>query len=144
MKLKTLSQELRASVFLLASTLLDKHAKHVGSKICQDWSGPEDLKPSRVLTDEQRDVLSYNIEIRNSELRDYEKGFDGLDDEMVAGFALASALTDLGDEIVNMPKVECPVCEKKQAFVWIQKDPHEDKTIIVRDCPDCGAFAQDA
>lgn len=74
------------------ATIMRERGDKVGS---QDWSGSDDLLPSKVFTLEERDTLHQMYEQHNSQMRDYEKGEDFIDDEMMLCYTLEQAILSL-------------------------------------------------
>ena len=97
MSKKPMNKMLRNKVLLLASEILKMHGSIAGGRACQDWSGgqKDPKNPLNTFTPDELDILSYNYELDNSQLEDYEEGYSGMGDEMVASFAIAEALREL-------------------------------------------------
>lgn len=51
---------------------LREHAKYMGSRICQDWSGLKHLSPEFIFSPQERDVLNHIFEQYNSNMQDYD------------------------------------------------------------------------
>lgn len=101
MKKLEMNDDLKLKVLKLASEICSMNGSEAGGRCCQDWSGDEKLNPSKYLTKEERKVVSYNYEIHNSGLSDYDEEYDGLHDEMVASFSIAEMLRDMIKEVEN-------------------------------------------
>ena len=93
--MRDINKELMIKIINMSSELLRMHAEVVGERICQDWSGRESMTPSKFFSKDELDVISYNYELQNSNLEDYEEGVDFLDDEMVLSFAMSTCLSTL-------------------------------------------------
>ena len=98
MKKRKLSSPTKAKVLNLAAEILSMHSSVAGNRTCQDWSGPKDMHPHLILTNDEADDLSFNYELFNSSGEDYEKGFSFFHDEMVISSALSEAISDLAKE----------------------------------------------
>lgn len=92
---RQLKKETEKKVLKMASEILRMHAKTAGGRICQDWTGTVENSPLSVFTKEELDDLSFNHELDNSDGRDYDPACNGMGDEMVASFSIASALDDM-------------------------------------------------
>ena len=99
-----ISPQTRIKVLKTAIDILNMHGNVAGDRICQDWSGEADRNPSKLFTDSERDDLEYNHQINNSQLEDYEKGYDFFGDEMSVSFTMADALDDLVHELEQLTK----------------------------------------
>lgn len=95
---RPLSDETKAKILRCAANILSMHGSLAGDRICQDWSGEEAENPKVLFTDIERDDIEYNHQIENSQLDDYEKGFDFFHDEMSVSFSMSDALIDLSKE----------------------------------------------
>jgi hypothetical protein len=74
-----------------------EHAKYMGSRICQDWSGVKHLSPEFIFSPQERDVLNRIFEQHNSNMQDYNIEFDFFHDEMVVSHNIATAFQVLSD-----------------------------------------------
>lgn len=70
---------------------LREHAKYMGSRICQDWSGLPHLSPVFIFSPKERDVLNRIFEQYNSNMQDYDIEHDFFHDEMVVSHNIATA-----------------------------------------------------
>jgi len=97
---KPMSEGLRNKVIHIAVEILEMHGSVAGGRTCQDWSGgqKDPNNPENFFTADELDVLSYNYELENSDLRDYEEGRSGMGDEMVASFVVATALKNMANK----------------------------------------------
>ncbi|QDP55713.1 MAG: hypothetical protein Tp138OMZ00d2C19078241_45 [Prokaryotic dsDNA virus sp.] len=98
---RKISTETKIKVLKMAATILEMHGVAVGARICQDWSGDEELSPGAVFTKAERDSLSFNYEQKNSGGDDYIAGFDAMSDEMVASFTIADAIDRMAVELAS-------------------------------------------
>jgi len=98
---RPLSDATKSKILAVAAEILSMHGAVVGNRMCQDWSGSKDRSPKAVFTPQELDDISYNHEIENSDLKDYEQGVDMMHDEMVASFALADALRDMAGDALR-------------------------------------------
>lgn len=90
--MKELSQETITKAIKQAAIILRMHGNIVGNRVCQDWSGVAKESPEFIFSEDELDKISYQYELYNSNLRDYEEGLHGMSDEMVASFAIARIL----------------------------------------------------
>lgn len=90
------SHDLKLNIFKSVFTILEVHAKFIGSRICQDWSN-EYFKPIDFFNEEEKSILYYNFELYNSNLEDYDEESKEINflDEMAFSFLLSSAINDL-------------------------------------------------
>lgn len=96
---RKISAETEIKVLKMAATILEMHGVAVGARICQDWSGDEELSPESVFTRGEMDALSFNYEQTNSGGDDYIAGFDAMGDEMVASFTIADAIDRIAADL---------------------------------------------
>ena len=96
--MKEIDQDLMIKILKMSAELLEMHGAIAGDRICQDWSGKSEFTPSKFFTDCELDAISYNYELKNSNLEDYEEGFNHLDDEMVLSFAMSECIKKLTEQ----------------------------------------------
>lgn len=94
---RDISPETAVKVLKVAATILKMHGVVAGSRICQDWSGDDQLSPEIVFTDSELNDLALNYEQTNSNGDDYMEGFHGMGDEMKASFVIADAVGMIAD-----------------------------------------------
>ena len=75
---------------------LTQHAKYMGSRICQDWSGSKENSPEFLFSPQEREILSRVYEQYNSNMQDFEPNFDSFGDEMVISHVIATAIRVIG------------------------------------------------
>ena len=97
MERRKLSKETHQKILRCAAEILSMHGEVAGNRVCQDWSGDEETKPSIIFSKSERDDIEYNSQIRNSNLDDYESGYNFPDDEMSISFSLSNVLNDIAD-----------------------------------------------
>ena len=78
-----------------------EHAKYMGSRICQDWSGLPHLSPEFIFSAQERDVLNRIFEQYNSNMQDYDIEHDFFHDEMSASYKIATAFQVITDFNTN-------------------------------------------
>ena len=98
MSKRKLSKETQVKILKCAVEILYMHGSVAGDRTCQDWSGEELLNPIKLFTPKELDDLSFNYELHNSNGDDYDKNYNGLDDEMVASFCMAAMIDDIINE----------------------------------------------
>lgn len=92
---RELNQETKKKILKMASTILYMHGNKVGDRICQDWSGSKEDSPQSLFTPEELDDLEFNYQQSNSNGKDYNPDYNGMNDEMVASFSIAQAIEDM-------------------------------------------------
>lgn len=90
--MKEINRELMIKIVKTSAEILEMHGGIAGNRVCQDWSGEDEFTPSKFFTRDEADIISYNYELKNSNLEDYEEGFNHLDDEMMLSFAMSECL----------------------------------------------------
>lgn len=102
MEKRKISKQTKNKVLRLSAEILRMHGSIAGDRICQDWRG--NGSPEKIFSDIERDDLEYNHQIKNSCLRDYEKGINNFGDEMVISFVMADAIDGIADDSNNEGK----------------------------------------
>lgn len=82
--------KLTIKVLRLAAQICWMHGNVAGNRICQDWSGNNDVLD--MFTDEDRRLLAYQFEQFNSRGEDFDPEYLAFDDEMMVSFYVAHAL----------------------------------------------------
>lgn len=99
--MRKLTDKTKLKVLKQAAIIVGMNGSRAGNRCCQDWSGIENESPESLFTESELDDLSYNYEVKNSNLEDYEKGFHMMHDEMVASFVIQGAIESMIFEIEN-------------------------------------------
>ena len=92
MEARKLSEETKRKVLKCAINIINMNGGNAGDRVCQEWSGADFSNPKNIFTEKELDDLSFNYELDNSNLRDYDKEHNFMHDEVVASFAIAQAL----------------------------------------------------
>ena len=103
--MKELTNESKLKVLRQAAIIVGMNGSRAGDRCCQDWSGDTSDSPETIFTDDELDSLTYNYELNNSYLEDYEEGRPMMHDEMYASFVIKEALLKIIDEI-NLQECE--------------------------------------
>lgn len=82
--------ELTIKLLKLAAQICWMHGSIAGNRICQDWSGDNDVLDT--LTEKDRLLWAYQFEQMNSHGRDFDPENLGFHDEMVVSFYVAHSL----------------------------------------------------
>ena len=82
--------ELTIKVLKLAAQICWMHGSVAGNRICQDWSGKNDVIDT--LTEEERRLLAYQYEQMNSNGRDFDPEHLAFHDEMMVSFYVGHSL----------------------------------------------------
>lgn len=123
----------QTGILLEIQAALVAHAKSVGQRICQDWSGQKELAPNTLLSSQERDVLYRISEQDNSKMRDYIAGADGFHDEMCFSFAIAEAVRVIALYYRNASDSKGPLPDVKTAVVFaaeLLKDTVESESDV--------------
>lgn len=94
-----MNKELCVKVLKMVSELLRMHAEVAGDRVCQDWSGGDDMHPSRFFSGEELNLINYEFEKWNSNLDEYDPNLNFLDDEMVLSFAMARCVEMISESL---------------------------------------------
>ena len=95
MNKREFSKETKNKILKCAAGILRMHGSIVGDRICQDWSDKEEKSPKELFVKKELDDLSFNYELHNSGGDDYDEDYNGLHDEMVASFCMATMIDDM-------------------------------------------------
>lgn len=108
-----------------------EHAKYMGSRICQDWSGEKHLSPEFIFSPQERDVLNHIFEQYNSNMQDYDIEHDFFHDEMAVSHNIATAFQVLSD---FNAKTTHPTLSVRDAIEFSVKTlpdvPHDDSDVF--------------
>lgn len=73
-----------------AAEICSLYAQQVANRCCQDWEGPEETLSQ--FSEEEKQTLSFNFEMFNSNGEEYDPEGHALEDGMVFAFSIEQAI----------------------------------------------------